>query len=103
MAITIFAFLFIVGLVSLSSVQLWLIAINVTTLDSIKGQFRMLVNKNKPNPFDLGVFTNIALFFEYDTFWWWLPFTKYSNNDGVSYPMRPPVKRGEIIDTQNLV
>ena len=62
----------------------------------------MIIDKKKPNPFDLGFFTNIALFFNYDTFWWWLPLVNNSANDGTSYPMKPPVRRGEVPITDQL-
>jgi hypothetical protein len=63
MTISCLAVLFLLSLASLSIIQFWMVVINITTLDSMKSHFKMIPNKNKPNPFDIGFFSNIALFF----------------------------------------
>lgn len=69
----------------------------------MKGEFALKHDPKKPNPYDLGLLTNISLFFDYDTFFWWFPSDKTTNNDGTSYPMRPPVKKFEIKEETGLL
>lgn len=69
---------------------------NVTTIDTMKGEFELKGGNKKPNPYDLGFWTNLALFFDYDVWMWWYPKDKVVGNDGVGYPMRPPVRLGEM-------
>jgi hypothetical protein len=40
-----------------------MVTMNITTLDNMKGLFKMTYDAKRPNPFDLGFWTNIALFF----------------------------------------
>lgn len=69
---------------------------NITTLDIMKGRFRFRTDPKKPNVFDLGWATNLAMFFDYDTFWFWLPKENIDERDGTEYAMRPAVKHSEV-------
>ena len=43
--------------------QIWMAGRNITTLETMKKTFSMIPDNKYPNPFDMGVFTNISLFF----------------------------------------
>jgi hypothetical protein len=62
-----------ISLTGLSLNHVFLAMKNMTTLDIMKGIYRFKSDPKKPNVFDLGMFTNLALFFDYDTFLFWLP------------------------------
>lgn len=84
------------SLTGLTINHLLLAAKNVTTLDILKGTYRFRHDPKKPNVFDLGWATNLAMFFDYDTFLFWLPKETIDEKDGTDYPMRPAVKHAEV-------
>lgn len=84
------------SLTGLTINNLLLASKNITTLDIMKGRFRFRADHKKPNVFDFGWATNLAMFFDYDTFWFWLPKENIDEKDGTDYPTRPPVKYSEV-------
>jgi hypothetical protein len=62
-----------ISLTGLSINHIFMAMKNITTLDVMKGTYRFRADPKKPNVFDFGTFTNLAMFFDYDTFFFWLP------------------------------
>lgn len=83
-----------ISLTGLTVSHLLMAARNITTLEVMKGIFRFGYDPKRPNIFDFGIFTNLAMFFEYDTFFFWWPKETITDNDGTDYPTRPPVTTG---------
>jgi hypothetical protein len=48
------------------------------------------------NVFNRGVFANIAWFFDYSLYTWWMPLENIYENDGTFYAINPPPTTLEI-------
>lgn len=92
-------------LIGLSSFHSLLLINNATTLDAMGGlslkmpfkpQGKSQPNQRQINLFNRGIFANVRDFFSRDLFFWWWPFETSSPNDGLQYPMPPPVTFNDV-------
>jgi hypothetical protein len=97
MVLTFISFLLSISLTGLTLSSIVLASKNMTQIEIIKGLFVFRDPTNtRPNPFDLGLLSNLNSVFngDYWLFWWPTPIT--SDNDFTEFPMRPPVIHPEI-------
>ncbi len=63
----------------------------------MKGHFRINDRFSLfPNPFDLGVFTNLNYVFDNDKWLFWWPTEIITENDASDYPMVPEVREEDM-------
>jgi hypothetical protein len=72
--LTFISFLLAISMLGLASSNLFLASKNITSLELLKGHFRMSDKHGlHPNPYDLTAFTNINTVFDGDKWMFWWP------------------------------
>ncbi len=77
-------FFMTLSLGGLSFMHTNMMILNMTTIDILKGVLNTRYDVKKPNIFDVGQYSNIGMFFEYDAFTFWFPRERITNNDGIN-------------------
>lgn len=97
MTLSVFSFFLSLSMNGIWISQLYFASKNITQLDLMKGHFTLNDKHGiKPNPFDLGILTNLNTIFNGDYWLFWLPTENVGEHDDTEYPLRPPVTRSDI-------
>lgn len=99
MVLTISAFGLSLAMLGMTFTTLAFIAKNITKIEVLKGTFQFSnKNRQKPNPFDLGVLSNFASVFEGESWTWWIPTGIIPRADGTRFPLIPPVTTADFAE-----